>query len=68
MALTRERKAIVLRKLANDSALELNAMVTELCNGDTAGRGETPKSARWNRRFSASGKNECTGAPRVRLA
>lgn len=63
----RKRRNILLNKLSQDSALDLTAMVNELCDKSINPQGEPEIALRWSRRFAASGKGLCTPAPRIRL-
>src|SRR5258708_6090056 len=58
--MTMKKKLIVLDKLADESAKELESMVSEL-------RSDSQQDAsRWSKRFAASGKGTCSAAPKIR--
>jgi hypothetical protein len=63
--LKRTRKTIVLTKVVDESAMDLRAMVAELCIGKFEKDGDGMKASHWARRFAASGKQ--VPAPKIRL-
>jgi hypothetical protein len=62
--MTRGKIPIVLEKLVGDR--DLKEMLADLVGENPDGKGE--KSAQWSRRFTASGKDSCRRAPRIRLS
>jgi hypothetical protein len=65
--MTRKKKPLVLAKLAEDPRSELESMLNDLA-GDRAHASDDAKLSQWARRFSATGKNTCRVAPRIRLS
>jgi len=59
----RRRNPIALTKLVDESAADLRAMLSELCNRRPDKEATT--SSLWSRRFAASGKR--APAPKLRL-
>ena len=66
ITVARKRATLLLHELAEDSNGELKAMVAEL-SGEKQER-DGVKDPHWSRRFAASGKDGCAGAPRIRMS
>lgn len=55
----RKRALINLSRLRQESPVELNVMVAELCETASAAQNDTGEIAHWGSRFVASGKTRC---------
>ena len=66
--MAKKRIAIVLEKLARESAAHLESMVSELSSEASSGSHVSVRQPLWGERFAASGKHKCQGAPRIRLS
>ncbi len=64
--MAQKRIPIIVDKLIEDPKLE--TMLADLDGGPAVHDADGVRSARWSKRFAASGKQTCAKAPRIRMS